>query len=113
MQTTFFPTVVLVVVLTPISFSVLMLCEDKMSTKKQSACEFCDSLKRCKEDTEYYRRANDRSVTEYTAALVSRNYLDGYSIGQFTHYGFSLNFCPVCGKTLMEKKYENDSKGEK
>ena len=74
-----------------------------MSTKKKFACDFCKSLKRCKEDTEYYRRETDKSTTEYTAALVSRNYLDGYPIGQFTHYGFQLNFCPVCGKKMDEE----------
>ena len=71
-------------------------------------CPFCETLKKHKEDREYYRRENDKSVTEYTAALVDRTYLDDYQIGQFTHYGFRLNFCPVCGNTLMEKIYKSE-----
>ena len=71
-------------------------------------CPFCETLKKHKEDREYYRRENDKSVTEYTAALVDRTYLDDYQIGQFTHYGFELNFCPVCGNTLMEKIYKSE-----
>ena len=80
-----------------------------MSDKtKDIACPFCEALKKHKEDREYYRRENDKSVTEYTAALVDRTYLDDYQIGQLTHYGFRLNFCPVCGNTLMEKTYKSE-----
>ena len=71
-------------------------------------CPFFETIKKHKEDREYYRRENDKSVTEYTAALVDRTYLDDYQIGQFTHYGFELNFCPVCGNTLMEKIYKSE-----
>ena len=79
---------------------------DKQS--KSTGCPFCEALNKHKEDVEYYRRKNDESVVEYTSALVSRTYLNDYSIGQFTHYGFMLNYCPVCGNALMEKKYESN-----
>ena len=79
-----------------------MSCETK-----DVDCPFCEALKKHKEDREYYRRPNDKSVTEYTAALVDRTYLDDYPIGQFTSYGFTLNVCPVCGNTLMEEIYES------
>ena len=80
-----------------------------MSDKtKDIACPFCETLKKHTDDIAYSRRENDKSVTESPVALVDRTYLDDYQIGQFTHYGFELNFCPVCGNTLMEKTYKSE-----
>ena len=65
-------------------------------------CPFCLELAKNKDNAEYYRRPNDTSVHEYTAALVSQTYYDGYPSGRVTSYNHPLNFCPVCGKLLME-----------
>lgn len=65
-------------------------------------CPFCLELAKSKDNAEYYRRPNDTSVHEYTAALVSQTYYDGYPSGRVTSYNHPLNFCPVCGKILME-----------
>ena len=65
-------------------------------------CSFCLELAKSKDNAEYYRRPNDTSVHEYTAALVSQTYYDGYPSGRVTSYNHPLNFCPVCGKFLME-----------
>jgi hypothetical protein len=65
-------------------------------------CPFCLELAKSKDNAEYYRRPNDTSVDEYTAALVSQTYYDGYPSGRVTSYNHPLNFCPVCGKILME-----------
>ena len=65
-------------------------------------CPFCLELAKNKDNAEYYRRPNDTSVHEYTAALVSQTYYDGYPSGRVTSYNHPLNFCPVCGKILME-----------
>ena len=65
-------------------------------------CPFCLELAKSKDNAEYYRRPNDTSVHEYTAALVSQTYYDGYPSGRVTSYNHPLNFCPVCGKLLME-----------
>lgn len=70
-------------------------------------CSFCAALANQKETCEYYRRPSDTSVSEYTAALVHRSYYDDNPSGQTTHYGFRLNFCPVCGKELREPTYED------
>ena len=76
-------------------------------TNPITPCPFCVTLANHKETCEYYRRPNDTSVSEYTVALVQRNYYDDYPSGQTTHYGFRLNFCPVCGKELGEPTYED------
>ena len=65
-------------------------------------CPFCLELAKNKDNSEYYRRPNDTSVHEYTAALVSQTYYAGYPSGRVTSYNHPLNFCPVCGKILME-----------
>ena len=65
-------------------------------------CPFCLELAKSKDNAEYYRRPNDTSVHEYTAALVSQTYYAGYPSGRVTSYNHPLNFCPVCGKILME-----------
>jgi hypothetical protein len=65
-------------------------------------CPFCLELAKSKDNAEYYRRPNDTSVHEYTVALVSQTYYDGYPSGRVTSYNHPLNFCPVCGKILME-----------
>lgn len=78
--------------------------------KKNINCTFCETLKKQKEDREYFRRDSDKSVTKYTAALVEGSYIDDWQIGQFTHYGFGLNFCPVCGRTLMENPHKENLK---
>lgn len=70
-------------------------------------CPFCAVLMNQKETCEYYRRPGDTSVSEYTVALVHRSYYDDYPSGQTTHYGFRLNFCPVCGKEILEPTYED------
>ena len=58
-------------------------------------CPFCLELAKNKDNAEYYRRPNDTSVHEYTAALVSQTYYDGYPSGRVTSYNHPLNFCPV------------------
>lgn len=75
--------------------------------KTGAQCSFCAALANQKETCEYYRRPSDTSVSEYSAALVHRSYCDDYPSGQTTHYGFGLNFCPVCGKELREPTYED------
>lgn len=70
-------------------------------------CPFCAALMNQKETCEYYRRPGDTSVSEYTVALVHRRYYNDYPSGQTTHYGFKLNFCPVCGKEILEATYED------
>lgn len=70
-------------------------------------CLFCAALMNQKETCEYYRRPGDTSVSEYTVALVHRSYYNDYPSGQTTHYGFRLNFCPVCGKDILEATYED------
>ena len=75
--------------------------------KTGTQCSFCAALANQKETCEYYRRPSDTSVSEYSAALVHRSYCDDYPSGQTTHYGFGLNFCPVCGKELREPTYED------
>lgn len=70
--------------------------------KLTDQCPFCLELAKSKDNAEYYRRPNDTSVHEYTAALVSQTYYDGYPSGRVTSYNHPLNFCPVCGKILME-----------
>ena len=79
--------------------------------KTGTQCSFCAALAKQKETCEYYRRPSDTSVSEYTAALVHRSYCDDYPSGQTTHYGFRLNFCPVCGKELSEPTYEDRESG--
>ena len=69
-------------------------------------CPFCAELAKYKDNAEYYRRPNDTSVHEYTAALVSQTYYEGYPSGRVTSYNHPLNFCPVCGKLLMEPTIE-------
>lgn len=78
----------------------------------KAPCPFCAALTNQKETCEYYRRPGDTSVSEYTAALVHRSYYDDYPSGQTTHYGFRLNFCPVCGKELREPTYEDKESGK-
>ena len=78
-------------------------------SKEKVTCPFCAALANHKETCEYYRRPSDTSVSEYTAALVHRSYQDDYPSGQFTQYGFTLTFCPECGKELKEKKYEQQN----
>ena len=70
-------------------------------------CLFCAALINQKETCEYYRRPVDTSVSEYTVALVHRSYYNDYPSVQTTHYGFRLNFCPVCGKEILEPTYED------
>lgn len=71
-------------------------------------CSFCAELAKIKDNDEYYKnsRPNSTTVNEYTAALVSRSYYNDYPCGKVTSYGYSLNYCPECGKLLMEAKYE-------
>ena len=78
----------------------------------KAPCPFCAALANQKETCEYYRRPSDTSVSEYTAALVHRSYYDDNPSGQTTHYGFRLNFCPVCGKELSEPTYEDRESGK-
>jgi len=78
----------------------------------KAPCPFCAALANQKETCEYYRRPSDTSVSEYTAALVHRSYYDDNPSGQTTHYGFRLNFCPVCGKELREPTYEDKESGK-
>ena len=80
--------------------------------KTGAQCSFCAALANQKETCEYYRRPSDTFVSEYTAALVLRSYYDDYPSGQTTHYGFRLNFCPVCGKELREPTYEDKESGK-
>ena len=79
--------------------------------KTGTQCSFCAALANQKETCEYYRRPSDTFVSEYTAALVLRSYYDDYPSGQTTHYGFRLNFCPVCGRELSEPAYEDKESG--
>ena len=78
----------------------------------KAPCLFCAALANQKETCEYYRRPSDTSVSEYTAALIHRSYYDDNPSGQTTHYGFRLNFCPVCGKELREPTYEDKESGK-
>ena len=79
-----------------------------MSNEKVE-CSFCTTLAKHKDNDEYYRnrrRNRDDYVYEYTAALVSQTYYKGYPTGKVTSYNYTLNYCPECGKLLMEAKYE-------
>ena len=79
-----------------------------MSNEKVN-CSFCATLANHKDNDEYYRnrrRNSDGYVYEYTAALVSQTYYEGYPTGKVTSYNYTLNYCPECGKLLMEAKYE-------
>ena len=79
-----------------------------MSNEKVE-CSFCTTLAKHKDNDEYYRnrrRNRDDYVYEYTAALVSQTYYQGYPTGKVTSYNHTLNYCPECGKLLMEVKYE-------
>lgn len=72
-------------------------------------CPFCAELAKTKDDAEYYRqrrRNSDDYVYEYTAALVSQTYYDGYPTGKVTSYNHTLNYCPECGKLLLEPLFE-------
>ena len=71
-------------------------------------CPFCAELAFSKDNEEYHQKCRPTadSKLEYTAALVSRRYYNDYPTGQVTGYGHTLNYCPVCGKLLMEAKYE-------
>lgn len=73
------------------------------------SCPFCANLANNKDNDEYYRNRRRRSAEyayEYTVALVSQTYFEGYTTGRLTSYDHTLNFCPVCGKLLLEPKYE-------
>lgn len=61
-------------------------------------CQFCELLewKKSREDEEL--------PSEYTVALVDESYYNGYPSGKITHYGYKLNFCPECGKPMIEEK---------
>lgn len=72
-------------------------------------CPFCAELANTKDNAEYYwqrRRSSEDYVYEYTAALVSHLYYRGEPTGKVTSYNYTLNYCPECGKLLMEAKYE-------
>lgn len=72
-------------------------------------CPFCSELANTKDNAEYYRqrrRSSEDYVYEYTAALVSHLYYRGEPTGKVTNYNYTLNYCPECGKLLMEAKYE-------
>lgn len=72
-------------------------------------CPFCAYLANTKDNNEYYRQRRRSSadyVQEYTAALVSQLYYEGYPTGKVTSYNYTLNFCPECGKLLAEPKVE-------
>lgn len=74
------------------------------------SCPFCAALANHKDNDEYYRQRRRNSedyVHEYTAALVGQTYYDGYPTGKVTSYNYVLNYCPECGKLLMEAKYES------
>lgn len=78
-------------------------------SKEKVDCSFCAALANHKDNDEYYRnrrRNSDDYVYEYTAALVSQTYYEGYPTGKVTSYNYTLNYCPECGKSLMEAKYE-------
>jgi len=73
------------------------------------SCPFCADLSDHKDNDEYYRnrrRNSDDYVHEYTAALVSQTYYEGDLTGRVTSYNYTLNYCPECGRLLMEPKYE-------
>ena len=75
------------------------------------SCQFCAELADTKDNAEYYRQRRRNSgdyVDEYTAALVSQSYYKGEPTGRVTSYNHTLNYCPECGKLLMEAKYESE-----
>ena len=75
------------------------------------SCQFCAELADTKDNAEYYRQRRRNSgdyVDEYTAALVSQSYYKGEPTGRVTSYNHTLNYCPKCGKLLMEAKYESE-----
>ena len=85
--------------------------EQILSLLYPDICPFCAELAKTKDDAEYYRqrrRNSDDYVYEYTAALVSQTYYNGYPTGKVTSYNHTLNYCPECGKLLMEAKYESE-----
>ena len=66
-------------------------------------CEFCNKLKKLKEDEAYYKETNERHKEyeeEYDVALVSNTIYNGENVGRSTYYNFKLNFCPTCGTKL-------------
>ena len=72
-------------------------------------CCFCADLAEHKDNDEYYRQRRQRSEAyahEYTSALVSQTYFEGDLTGRVTSFNHALNYCPECGKLLMEARYE-------
>lgn len=82
-------------------------------------CKFCEELESLKECHRIAQRwAIDAELTEYgkwmqdlTVAIIERNWYQKKgkkSSGRSVHYrkygfGFSLNYCPECGKKLRRK----------
>ncbi len=74
-----------------------------MSKKKD--CPFCRELKNFKELAVC---RNDKYRNGWETAIVQKSYYKSSEgeicTGKATYYGYELNFCPTCGKSLLEEK---------
>lgn len=70
----------------------------------ESNCPFCKEVyNRHLIELSYKKRDYTYNID---VALVSNTLYQGEFTGHSTHYGFTLNYCPVCGKII--EKFENE-----
>lgn len=77
-----------------------------VATPPTTACPFCRDLAKAKEYEEDRKRSpryESGYTKDYTVACVSTTYYEGEITGRITSHGYTLNFCPVCGKNLAEQ----------
>ena len=65
------------------------------------SCTFCEQLKKTRGiAAEGTRPSKVRYKVEFSAALVCEEYHEDRFIGSTTFAGYTLNFCPECGKII-------------
>ena len=69
-----------------------------------SDCPFCKEVyKRHLLELTYKKKDYTYSIE---IALVNKTLYQGENNGHSTHYGFTLKYCPVCGRII--EKFENE-----
>ena len=64
-------------------------------------CFFCEQLEKTRGiAAEGVRPSSIHSKVKFNAALVCEEYYENRFIGSTTFAGYTLNFCPECGKII-------------